>query len=215
MNIDWSSIKDDVAKVAPLLGTLVGGPAGGTVGAMISSALGCDPHPDAVAQALKTDPQAAVKLRQMELDNKVELQKLLVQSESNRLAAETNQLTEINKTMRAEAAANDAYVRRWRPTYGYVTAATWFLQACAITAAIVAASFVHPEDADKIMQGVAALMGALGLMWSIALSVLGINVNARSADKRVAAGQEGAGFFSKIADAAKNASAGISTKWQQ
>lgn len=107
MNIDWSSIKSVVAEASPLLGTLIGGPAGATVGSMIASALGVDNHPDAVAQALKTDPQAAIKLRQMELDNKVELQKLAVQAESNRLAADTAQIQAVNKTLQTEAMGGD------------------------------------------------------------------------------------------------------------
>jgi len=180
--MNWSDIGGLVGKAAPLLGGLVGGKAGSAVGGMIASALGVEAQPDAVAERLQADPEALAKVRQMELDNQAELTRL-------NLEAETNRLTEINKTMRAEAASDDAYVRRWRPTYGYVTCATWFIQMSALSAAIIAASFVYPEQAGSIMTGLSALMGSLMARWAIALSVLGVNVSKRSQDKQVAAGQ--------------------------
>lgn len=69
----WSDIKGVVGNIAPLLGTAIGGPAGGAIGTMVSTALGVDNTPDAVAQALKTDPDAAVKLRKFELDNEADI----------------------------------------------------------------------------------------------------------------------------------------------
>ena len=62
----WESIKETVGSVAPMAGALLGGPAGGAVGAMIASALGVDKNPDSVAKAIRSDPQAAIKLRQIE-----------------------------------------------------------------------------------------------------------------------------------------------------
>lgn len=69
----WSDIKSLIGNAAPLLGAVVGGPAGATVGSMISSALGVDNTPDAVSAAIKSDPEAFVKLKQLELDNQKDL----------------------------------------------------------------------------------------------------------------------------------------------
>lgn len=71
--MNWSDIKNAVGNIAPLVGTAIGGPAGATIGSMVSRALGVDNTPDAVAEALKTDPQAAIKLRQFELDNEKDI----------------------------------------------------------------------------------------------------------------------------------------------
>ena len=49
--MDWKDIAGTVGKAAPLLGTLLGGPAGGAVGAIIASALGTGGSADEVAQA--------------------------------------------------------------------------------------------------------------------------------------------------------------------
>ena len=62
----WDSIKDTVGSVAPIAGSLIGGPAGPAIGSMIAAALGVSNTPDAVAAAIKSDPQAAIKIRQIE-----------------------------------------------------------------------------------------------------------------------------------------------------
>jgi len=96
-------------------------------------------------------------------------------------------LREVNATIRAEAQSDDAFTRRWRPFFGYVTAVTWGLQATAIAFAIVWAT-LNAEQSSAIFAGLAALMGAMTVMWGIALSVLGVQVVQRSRDKAVAAG---------------------------
>ncbi|TBW58541.1 hypothetical protein EZI54_03925 [Marinobacter halodurans] len=192
MSWSWDDVKDVVGKAAPLLGSALG-PAGGAVGTLIASALGTDDNPEAVASAIQADPDALVKLKALEREHERELRRMVIE-------AETTRLTEINRTMRAEFSADDAYVRRWRPTYGYATCITWTLQSLAIVAAIIGAAFVYPEHADKILGGLTALMGAMVTMWGIALSVLGINISSRSKDKRVTAGQDGRGLMEKLVD---------------
>ncbi|PHS48771.1 MAG: hypothetical protein COB05_04475 [Marinobacter sp.] len=191
MDWSWDSVKDAIARAAPLLGSALG-PVGGAAGALVAATLGVENTPSAIGQALEANPDALVRLKELEQEHERDLQRMVLQ-------AETARLTEINKTMRAEAAADDAYVRRWRPTYGYATCLTWTLQGLAIVAAIIGATFVYPEHADKILAGITALMGAMVGMWAIALSVLGINISSRSRDKRVTAGQDGAGFLDKLA----------------
>lgn len=185
MSFSWDSVKKTVAKVAPLLGGTLGGPAGGAVGGLIASALGVDNEPDAIAKALANDPEAAVKLRELEQAHKRDLERM-------HLEAETSRLSEINKTMRAEAAANDAFVRRWRPMFGYMVALTWAIQSVAIAWAVVAS----PEQAPNLINAVTALTP----MWGIALSILGINISSRSRDKRCQHGQDGRGLLEKLAD---------------
>ena len=50
-----------------------------------------------------------------------------------RLKHETTLLSEVNRSLRVEAQSQDAYVRRWRPTFGYAVAAAWVVQTCALT----------------------------------------------------------------------------------
>ena len=89
MSVSWKDVANAVGNAAPLIGSLIG-PGGTAVGAgvktLISSVLGTDNSPEAVLQALKSDPQALVKLKQAEMDHQVDLQKLVVQQEQLHLA---------------------------------------------------------------------------------------------------------------------------------
>jgi len=93
---------------------------------------------------------------------------------------------EVNATMRAETRADDAYVRRWRPTFGYVVTAAWGLQMGAIAWAVLA----RPVEAPAIL----AAAASLSAMWGVALAVLGIAVHERSRDKALASGHRAAGL---------------------
>ena len=55
--MEWKDLKGIVGNAAPLLGNLLGGPAGATVGALVSSVLGVDNSPDEVHKALEADPE--------------------------------------------------------------------------------------------------------------------------------------------------------------
>ncbi len=67
--MNWKDIASTVGKFAPVVGTVLGGPAGAAVGALVSSALGVENEPQAVAKAIQADPQAALKLKQLQIDN--------------------------------------------------------------------------------------------------------------------------------------------------
>ena len=100
-------------------------------------------------------------------------------------------LQQVNRTMRAEALSGDAYVRRMRPTFGYIMALTWAAQMGAI-AYVVA---VEPDKAAPVIAAVASL----GTIWTVGLSVLGIYVYRRSGEKRQALGaQEAPGLMKAL-----------------
>nr|BDD45695.1 hypothetical protein 14 [Alphaproteobacteria bacterium] len=86
------------------------------------------------------------------------------------------QISEINQSLRAEIASNDIYVRRMRPTFGYLMAITWAAQMLALAWVILE----DPMNASLVMQG----FESLGLIWTVGLSVLGIYVYKRSDDKK-------------------------------
>ena len=83
--MEWKDVISAISKSAPLIGSLFG-PAGTAVGAVVGTglslaarALGVEPTESAVTQAIATDPQAALKLAQYEMEHKLELQKLEIQ----------------------------------------------------------------------------------------------------------------------------------------
>lgn len=86
--MDWKDLASIVGKAAPILGTLLGGPAGGAVGGLIASALGTGNDPAEVSAAL-ANPDAAIKLREIESRRQVELQSLAVEMAKAELVAST------------------------------------------------------------------------------------------------------------------------------
>lgn len=87
-------------------------------------------------------------------------------------------LSEINQSLRAEVASEDPYVRRMRPTFGYLMAVTWTAQMLAIAYVII----FDTARAPIVLNAVESLSA----IWGIALSVLGIYVYKRSDEKRPA-----------------------------
>lgn len=62
----WDKIKELLGDSAPVIGTLLGGPAGTAVGGLIAKALGTDNNPEAIEEALKNNPDALVKIKEIE-----------------------------------------------------------------------------------------------------------------------------------------------------
>lgn len=129
-----------------------------------------------------TDPAQAIAALQANTDAQIKLQQAMAPVLIAEYEAETKRLESINTTIRAEIASGDKYVARWRPTLGYVVTFAWGAQMLAVSWLILA----NPE----VSGGVIASLAGLSVMWSVALAVLGIGVNARSRDKQVAAGHD-------------------------
>lgn len=85
-------------------------------------------------------------------------------------------ISQINESLRVEVASNDPYVRRMRPTFGYIIAITWAAQMLAIAYVIV----FDTTEASLVINAVQSL----GTIWGVGLSVLGIYVYKRSEEKK-------------------------------
>lgn len=74
-----TNLIDFVSKSAPLLGTLLGSPVAGIGISLLASHLGVDPKtPDAILASLQNDPQADLKLKNLEDEHSVEMAKVAV-----------------------------------------------------------------------------------------------------------------------------------------
>lgn len=118
--MDWKDIAGVIGKTAPILGTLVGGPAGAAIGGIIGSILGTGSSPDAITNAIATDPQAALKLAQYESDNKVKLEAMAFAHADKLLDADIATVTAVNTTMQAETKGEHWPTYTWRPFNGFV-----------------------------------------------------------------------------------------------
>lgn len=176
---------------APRLAKWLGGDKAETVAneviGLAQSVTGTD-NGTAALTALKADPQAMIEFQRLVGDLEVRLYE-----------EETKRLEAVNATMRSEATSNDPYVRRWRPTFGYAMAATWSLQILGTVAGMIYAIVAEPKNAADILTGIAEANAATATMWTVALSVMGVAVWKRSADKKLAAGQDsGGGMFDTL-----------------
>ncbi len=171
--MEWKDIASTVGKAAPMLGTLLGGPAGAAVGGLIASALGSGSSPDDVSQALVTNPDAAVKLKQIEADRQAKLQELVVLAESNRLAAEAKAIDAVNATMRAEAAAEHWPTYSWRPFVGFAVGIN-LIASTLLVVGVFIAMCLNAAGADKAVAALPAALGALAALVALASPILGI-----------------------------------------
>ena len=128
---------------------------------------------------IKAHPEAALKFQQA-----------MMALERDFFMEETKRLEAVNKTIRAEVMSKDAYVRRMRPTFGYILAGTWALTMIAVAYTI----FATPHYAGEIIGHI----GELSTMWTVGLAVLGIYVWGRSSEKGAFMGP--GGVFSAIAE---------------
>ena len=93
------------------------------------------------------------------------------------LAAQDGEaLKTINQSLQAEVASVDPYVRRIRPTFGYLMALTWAAQMFAV-------AYIMVFETDKASLVIEAIE-SLSAIWAVGLSVLGIYVYKRSEDKK-------------------------------
>lgn len=117
--MNWDEVGRLIAKSAPLIGKLLPIPGAGIVGDLVASAFGVENTPDAIHQAITSDPQAAIKLARIEADNRALIQQQL-------LAAETSRIMAVNKTMQAEAQSEHWPQWSWRPFNGFAFGVTAF-----------------------------------------------------------------------------------------
>jgi hypothetical protein len=87
-----NDLVQEVTKVAPVLGTALGGPMGGVVGALISNQFGGAGVP-AILQRLTSDPAAAEKLKELEYTHQEALAKMAVDDRISARAMENSEST--------------------------------------------------------------------------------------------------------------------------
>lgn len=129
--MDWKKIGNAAISVgAPLLGGALFGPAGAAVGSIIAGKFGVSPEstPDQVLAAINGDPDAALKLREIETTHAARLQEL----ENERLRIETADVQN----------ARAAHQHHWMPS-----AITLLM--CAMFGMIIGALFIWAVPGDN------------------------------------------------------------------
>lgn len=82
----WESIKELIGTSAPVVGGLIGGPAGVAVGGLVAKVLGVENTPEAIEAELRANPEAMLKLKELEVSKELAILKAQLENkqEDNR-----------------------------------------------------------------------------------------------------------------------------------
>jgi len=123
----WKDIGDFVKKGAPLLGSVLGGPAGGAIGSLVSSAFGSDEDPAKLLSIMESDPEALSKLKDLEFKHHERLEELSIEAARVQLEESKAYLADTQSARQREAAVVQAtgkkdvnlYVLAWVVVGGF------------------------------------------------------------------------------------------------
>lgn len=165
--MNWSDIGALVGRAAPVVGTLLGGPAGAVVGALVANALGTSNDPESVNLALSSNPDAMVRVQELQLNARVELEKLAVQVETIRLQAAGAQYA-------AEAADRDsARQLAAKQPNDVVRPALTFIMLCGSLFVVVAVLIGWANEVIKDPTAALTVGTVLGLWLGMTKEVMG------------------------------------------
>lgn len=177
--MNWNDVGKGILKFAPEIGTALLGPAGGAIGALVSSALGVENTPDAVAQAVKNDPQAAVKLQQLQNTHAETMAKIQAD-------AETAAIQSVNQTMQGETKSEHWPEWSWRPFWGFVSGLA-FLAVCFEVGMLMYKAINAGQP--QMMSYVPQVIGAYSTLFAIPGAILGVSAWHRGKMQRIQAGE--------------------------
>jgi hypothetical protein len=169
-----------LARIVPsILGLLKGSDAQRSAEQVIDIARQVTGHDDATVaiDALKSDPAALVQYKEALLNHVLAMRQ-----------EDVKQLDVVNQTIRAELASKDPYNSRWRATFGYCVAYSWFMLFFGIVFSIIWVVVSDPKAMGVVGKAIAEVMGSMVILWGVALPILGVSIKKRSDDKSTAAG---------------------------
>lgn len=174
MALDWKDVATkSSASGRRSIGEALAGPLGGAAGKFLANALGAEPRPADVDDAIsKTDPVAAAVAASAV--RQPEAQWLAALAETGKA-----QVEQVNATMRAEAASEDRLQRSWRPLYALELI-------CECAAFALALGHALWEGAPQRVNGFVALSSLIMAYMAARFGVLGVYVSGRSREKQAA-----------------------------
>jgi hypothetical protein len=183
------SILRAISPVAPLLAKILPLPGAGIAGDLIASALGVRNDPASIETALNSDPDALLKIKEIELKNQGRLQEMAMLSETNRLVA-------VNQTMRGEQKSEHWPQWFWRPLWGMVSALAFLV--LVIFVCMLAWKAINAGDAAAINM-IPQLIGSFAALFGIPMTILGVASWHRGKEKRAIAGDvPGGGILASL-----------------
>ena len=126
-----------------------------------------------MSHALATNPEAAIKLQQIEADQCVKLRELAVADAEHQIAAQMAAVQSVNATMQAGAAADHWPTYTWRPFIGFCIGINTLAASLLVLVVFVPIMF-GAKDAAGAMAQLPTVLGALAAINATVLPILGI-----------------------------------------
>lgn len=159
-DLNWKELgKKLLSSGVPLLGTLVGGPAGaaiGSAGALIASVLGEDTasNPAAMIAMLNSKPELVVELQKLEIQHKETLQQLVLQSEQMHINdVQDARDRETKQTQTTGKRDTNLYLLAWTVVLGFL--------ATIVVLAMIEKPFVNNQAGLLLVGALAAGFGSV------------------------------------------------------
>ena len=143
--------------------------------------------PQTAVDGVINDPALATQFKEKMLDHTLAMRE-----------ADNTQLEIVNATIRAELSSTDKYNSRWRATFGYMVAISWFVTFTGLIIAVIIIVVKSPDKLGEILAALGTMMANTSILWGVALSILGITVHKRSKDKETAAGVSSTGSLQNL-----------------
>lgn len=177
--MDWKDVGKKVVSLgAPLLGAALGGSGGATIGTMVAGLFGADPgSPGEILAKMQTDPEAAIKLREVELRHKERLEEIALERVRLDTQKEITALQEVNTTMRTESKSEHWAQWGWRPYWGFISG-TAFLVVC-IFVCFLGYKAIVGNDSDAV-GSIPMVIGSFTTLFGIPGAILGISAWGRN-----------------------------------
>lgn len=175
MKINLHHLTHTVARAAPLLGHALAGPSGAAIGQILAAKFGGDVNePESLHALIQADPDAHLKLKQIELDHEVELQRLTLQAAGQALQ-ETMQDRASARQREISTASVPRAQRDWTPA---ILAYCLTLIICGVLWALF-----HCDLPDKNQMVILGIVSSLITVWIGAMGYYhGSSMGARDKD---------------------------------
>jgi len=190
--MDWGSLGKQIADMgAQVLGEAIPMPGAGIAADLVSKALGTSKDPDKMAEAIQQDPEAAAKLKQIEVDHEEELKRIAAKIERKKMEEGSQRQAEVNETIRTGYKQGVL----WRRAVGWAFAFTAVL---VVLGVIGMGFYAIYSGKEGIVAQLPKLVGALQPVFYSFLVVLGVAGYQEGKMGRTMAGDESGGIAKAI-----------------
>jgi hypothetical protein len=183
----WDKVRGPLGSIAPLLGTVIGGPGGAAVGSLVANVLKVKDEPESIAKALESvTPNQRAELIKLQEDNRHELAKLTLQKAVSDNERDAKTISEVNQSIRVEAQQPDTWAGKWRPFWGFTSAIAFFV---AVTGLIFLAGYAIKTRQLELLGHIPTLTFQLAALFAIPGAILGVASWHRGKKQRIEAGE--------------------------